>query len=92
MDVVEASNKQWRVNPEPMRAAIARAAAMDREAAGRALDGFWFPTAKAQKSDAWLGGEVQTQSKKMADFFAANGRLIKALDSYTAFISTRFLR
>ncbi len=92
MDVVEATNQQWRKNPDPMRAAIARAANMAAEGSNRALSGFRFPSAADQKTEAWMGARVATYSKEVSDFFAAQGRLIKALDNYDAFVTTRFLR
>lgn len=92
MDVVEAANKQWRINPEPMRAAIARAAQMDQDGANRALTEFSFPSIGEQKSDAWMGAGVATYSKDLAEFFVAQGQLERALDSYDRFVTTRFLR
>ena len=92
MDVVEASNEQWRKNPEPMRAAIARAAQMGVEGASRRLEAFRFPAAEEQKSDAWMGAVVPAYSKDLADFFVAQGQLVEALENYDRFITTRFLR
>ncbi len=92
MDVVEASNEQWRINPQPMRAAIARASQMGEESASRRLEAFRFPAAEEQKTDAWMGQVVSAYSKDLADFLVAQGQLIKALESYDRFITTRFLR
>ncbi len=92
MDVVEASNEQWKNNPAPMRAAIARASQMDEDGAGRRLEAFSFPAAEEQKSDAWLGEAVPAYSKDLADFFVTQGQFVKALDNYDRFITTRFLR
>ena len=92
MDVVQASNVQWRKNPQPMRAAIARGAQMSQEASDRALARFRFPTVQEQKSAAWMGQVLPEYSKKLADFFVAEGQLDEALDSYERFFSTRFLR
>ena len=92
MDVVQASNEQWRKNPQPMRAAIARAARMGQQAADRALAGFRFPTVQEQVSDAWMGRVLPDYSKSLADFFVAEGQLGEALDNYESFFSTRFLR
>ncbi|HKJ52459.1 MAG TPA: ABC transporter substrate-binding protein [Gammaproteobacteria bacterium] len=92
MDILDASNKQWKKNPEPMIKEIARVADMDRMSARRALAGFTFPSALEQKSDAWLGGDVVDYSKELADFFVAEGQLPRALESYDRFITTRFLR
>jgi len=92
MDVVEASNKQWHKNPDPMRAAIARSAGMDLEVSNRTLDNFSFPLAEQQKSATWMGGQISTYSKQLADFFVAQGQLDKSLESYAPYITTRFLR
>ena len=92
MDILDASNRQWRKNPEPMVKEIARVADMDRVSARRALAGFTFPSALEQKSDAWLGGDVVDYSKELADFFVAEGQLPRALENYDRFITTRFLR
>ena len=92
MDVTEATNSQWRQNPDPMRAAIARAADMDPISANRTLDRFSFPSAAEQKSTDWMDQQVADYSKSLADFFVEHGRMKKALDSYDAHITTRFLR
>jgi len=92
MDVVEATNKQWGINPEPMRAAIARAAQMGQAGASRRLEDFSFPTAAQQKSESWMGSVIPTYSKNLADFFVAQGQLGEALANYDRFITTRFLR
>ena len=92
MDILDASNRQWKTNPGPMLKSIARVADMDRASAGRALERFAFPPALEQKSDAWLGGDVVDYSKELADFFVAEGQLQRALESYDRFITTRFLR
>ena len=92
MDVTEAANKQWQKNPDPMRAAIARAAQMEQNSVNRTLEGFTFPSAEEQKSDDWMGAMVSAYSKDLADFFVAQGKLSKALESYDRFVTTRFLR
>ncbi|MEM7565215.1 MAG: ABC transporter substrate-binding protein [Pseudomonadota bacterium] len=50
IDVTNASNEQWKLNPGPMRAAIARAAHMDPAATNRTIAEFQFPSADEQKS------------------------------------------
>ena len=92
MDVTEATNVQWRKDPTPMTAAIARAAGMDPDSARQTLSRFDFPPAAEQKSEAWLGAAVPAYLKEIADFFVAQGRLPEALDSYEPFVTTRFLR
>ncbi len=92
MDVTEATNVQWRKEPAPMTAAIARAAGMDPDSARQALERFEFPPAAEQKSDAWLGARVPAYFKEIAEFFVTQGRLSQSLDSYEPFVTTRFLR
>ncbi len=92
MDVTEATNVQWRKEPAPMTAAIARAAGMDPASVRQTLARFDFPPAAEQKSDAWLGAAVPAYFKEIAEFFVAQGRLPQALDSYEPFVTTRFLR
>ena len=92
MDVIEATNQQWRINPEPMRAAIARAADMDPASSESRADEFRFPSAAEQKTEAWMGALVPAYSKGGRRFFRRPGPAIKALDNYDSFITTRFLR
>ena len=92
MDVTAATNAQFYQNPDPMRAAIARAAGMDRAGSDAALERFAFPDVAAQKSAAWLGGRVSSYSRELAEFLVEQGRARAALDDYDRFVSTRFLR
>ncbi len=92
MDVTEASNAQWRENSALMEAAIAKAAQMDQRSASETLARFSFPSAEEQKSSAWMGELVPEYTRRMAEFFVAQGRLGKSLDNYNRFITTRFLR
>ena len=92
MDITEATNAQWRDNPDPMRAAITRAAAMDPVSVENTMTGFGFPSASEQKSDAWLEGSVGSEVRSLAEFLQQQGVLEMALDDYAPFISTRFLR
>lgn len=89
--VVDAANRQWRANPQPMQRLIARAADMDRGSAAEALQRFHFPPADEQRTEAWMGGRVATYSAELARFFVANGQLEQSLDNYDRFIDTRFL-
>lgn len=94
MDVTEASNSQWKMKPDPMRAGIARVAGMEQAAADDALADFSFPSMAQQKSDAWMGAAVIDYSKAIADFFVTHGRLEKSLQrsDYKSRVITRFLR
>jgi taurine transport system substrate-binding protein len=91
MEVTEAANRQWSVNPDPMLRLIARTAEMDRNSAKNTLRNFRFPLAAEQKSDAWIAGAVSAYSGDIARFFVARGQLEKSLDSYDRFVTTRFL-
>jgi taurine transport system substrate-binding protein len=92
MDVVGAANEQWQLNPDPMRAAIARAAQMDQGVADRALSEFSFLSIEQQKSEAWMGAEVGDYISDLADFLATHGQLGEPLENYDRFVTTRFLR
>jgi taurine transport system substrate-binding protein len=91
MEVTEAANQQWSVNPDPMLRLIARKAEMDRNSASYALQSFQFPLAAEQKSEAWIGGSVSAYSGEIARFFVAQGQLERSLDSYDRFVTSRFL-
>ena len=92
MDVTEASNMQWKSNPEPMRAAIARAAEMELNVAINTLADFHFPSAAEQETSAWMLDLVPDYTRDLAAFFVEYGQFEKALESYDQFITTRFLR
>lgn len=92
MDVTTATNAQWRRNPDPMRAVIARAAGMDRASSDAALARFGFPSVAEQKSDAWLGETVPRYLRELAVFLVKQNRLRKAQEHYDGFVSSRFLR
>lgn len=92
MDVTEATNAQWRQNPDPMRASIARAADMNPMSATTVMQGFEFPSAEEQRSPAWLGEAVAEYARELAEFYVQQGGLPQALDDYAPYITTRFLR
>ena len=92
IDVTNASNEQWKLNPDPMRAAIARAAHMDPAAANQTMAGFQFPSASEQKSEAWLGQWMQQYTADMASFFVEHDQIDTALESYDSYFSNRFVR
>ncbi len=91
VEVTEAANRQWSVNPDPMLRLIARTAEMERNSANNALHGFRFPLAVEQRTDAWMGASVSAYSIDIARFFVSQDQLAKSLDSYDRFVTTRFL-
>ncbi len=91
LQVTDAANQQWSLNPDSMRKSIARTAEMDRGSANHVLSQFHFPLAEEQKTDAWMGAGVSAYSAELARFFVSRGQLDKSLDSYDRFVTTRFL-
>ena len=70
---------------------LARAAGMDPEPAQRFLTDSAFPTVEEQQSAAWMGGGLQAFIREVADFFAEQGQLERALKSYDFAIDPSFL-
>lgn len=82
-------NAQWNDgNPEEMLTVIAQDAGMELEATRAFIGTFAFPSVADQLSDAWLGGNVQTFMKGVADVFVGSGSIASALDSYEAQVNT----
>jgi len=91
MAVTEQANAAYTDNPGQHEETISKAAGMDLDATQTMLAMFSFPTASAQKSEAWMGGTVQAFTKEVADFFVQQGQLDRALDSYDFAIDPSFL-
>ena len=91
MAVTDEANAAYSANPGEHEETIARAAGMDLDATRNMLAMFSFPSAEAQKSEAWMGGTVQAFTKEVADFFVEQGQLDRALESYDFAIDASFL-
>ena len=91
MAVTDEANAAYNANPAEFEETISTAAGMDLAATQTMLGMFSFPSAADQKSDAWMGGTVQAFTKEVADFFAEQGQLDRALDSYDFAIDPSFL-
>ena len=91
MAVTDQANAAFTDNPGPHEETISKAAGMDLDATRTMLAMFSFPSASAQKSEAWMGGTVQAFTKEVADFFVQQGQLDRALDSYDFAIDASFL-
>ena len=91
MAVTDEANAAYSANPGQHEETIARAAGMDLDATRNMLAMFSFPSAEAQKSEAWMGGTVQAFTKEVADFFVEQGQLDRALESYDFAIDASFL-
>ena len=91
MAVTDEANGAYSADPGQHEETIARAAGMDLDATRNMLAMFSFPSAEDQKSEAWMGGTVQSFTKEVADFFVEQGQLDRALESYEFAIDASFL-
>ena len=91
MEVTDQANAAYAADPGKFEETISKAAGMDLAATQSMLGMFSFPSADAQKSDAWLGGTVQAFTKEVADFFVMQGQLERALDSYDFAVDAGYL-
>jgi taurine transport system substrate-binding protein len=91
MEVTDQANAAYNADPAPFVETISTAAGMDLAATEDMLGMFSFPSAEAQKSEAWMGGTVQSFTKEVADFFVQQGQLDSALDSYDFAIDDSYL-
>ena len=92
VDVTEKANAAYAADEKTALPRIARAAGMDEAGAAELISTSRFPSKAEQASQAWLGGTVQKFSKDVADFFVAQKQLDKALDSYDAAITDKFVK
>ena len=92
IDVTDKANAAYAADMNAALPKIAKAAGMDKAGAEKLLSMFSFPSKADQASDAWLGGTVQKFSKSVADFFVAQKQMDKALDSYDAAITDKFVK
>lgn len=82
-------NARWNADqPEEMLEVIAQDSGMELEAARAFIGTFAFPSVADQLSTGWLGGNVQTFMKGVADVFVASGSIAAARDSYDAQVNT----
>ena len=93
MEVTEQANAAYAAaqDREELERIIARAAGMELAAAQAFLADATFPTAEEQKSAAWMGGAVQAYIRDVAEFFAEQGQLERALKSYDFAVDPSFL-
>jgi taurine transport system substrate-binding protein len=91
MQITDEANAAYNADPGPYEETIATAAGMDLAATQNFLGMFSFPSAEDQKSEAWMGGTVQSFTKEVADFFVEQGQLDTALDSYDFAIDASYL-
>ena len=83
LGITAAANAKWNESQdEEMLAALAAESGMDLEAARSAISTMAFPSAEEQLSEKWLGGNVPTFMKGVADVFVEAGSIDSALDTY----------
>ena len=75
-----------------MQSAIAGGLGVPVPEIAKALSQTRFLPAMLQKSDPWLGQAAAEHRKKLADFLVEQGRLMEALEDYSPYVTTRFLR
>lgn len=92
MDITDRANAAYAKDQAAALPKIARAAGMDEAATKNLLSMFSFPSKADQASQAWLGGTVQKFTKQVADFFVQQKQMDKALDSYDASITDKFVK
>jgi len=90
--VTEDMNRRFETEAEAMLPVIAQAAGMDMDGTVETLNRFGFPTMEDQLGPEWMGGGLQTFLKGVADFFAANGNLPAALDSYEGVVNATYMQ
>lgn len=92
LEVTEASNVAYNVNPESAYEIVSKAAGMDVDATIATMKNFGFPSVADQKGQNWFGGGVQAATKGVADVMVAAGGMDSALDDYSKFIDESFLK
>ncbi len=92
MEVTEKANAAYKANPDAAYGIIGQAAGMDTQATKDYMANFGFPSAEDQLGANWLGGGVQEMTKGVADVMVGAGGMDKALDDYSAFVDSNYLK
>jgi len=92
MEVTEKANAAYKANPDAAYGIIGQAAGMDTQATKDYMANFGFPSAEDQLGSNWLGGGVQEMTKGVADVMVGAGGMDKALDDYSAFVDSSYLK
>lgn len=89
LEVTAKANADWAADPsDEMLAKIAAESGMDLDTTRASITTFTFPTVAEQLSEKWLGGNVASFMKGVADVFVEAGSIDAALDSYEGAINT----
>jgi len=90
LSVVDRSTDYFTAHHDESIDTISRLAGVDKEQTEAIIAKFGFPQRDIQISDEWMGRDVITFIKGVADVMEASGELPRALDDYTAFIKPQF--
>ena len=90
LGVTDQANAAYRADPSRYEETIAEGAGMDLETTKWLLATFSFPSGQEQKSSARIPWTVERVAREVAEFFAEQGLLDEALDSYGFAIDDRF--
>ena len=85
-------NTNYTANPSRMIADIAAPLKMTEEAVKASMADFRFYSIAEKTGENWLNGGTQTYLKSLADFFATQGTINRALDSYADYIDPNYLQ
>lgn len=85
-------NASFTVNPARMIPNIANSLDMTEATVSASMERFRFPSVTAKLGTDWLGGEVQTHLKQLANFFVEQGTMNESLDSYSDSVDVSYLQ
>lgn len=93
LKVTADANAQWNKSKDPaMLKVMAKEAGMNEADSKKWVSTMEFPSVDVQLSKQWLGGNVQTFMKGVADVFVTAGNIKKALPSYDSAVNTAPLK
>ncbi|MDO6727687.1 ABC transporter substrate-binding protein [Cognatishimia sp. 1_MG-2023] len=89
LEVTAEANKTWAADQgDELLKVIADEAGLDLAAARAAISTMKMPTVEEQLSGKWLGGNVQTFMKGVAEVFVEAGSIDASLDNYESAVNT----
>lgn len=89
LEVTAEANKTWAADQgDELLKVIADEAGLDLAAARAAINTMKMPTVEEQLSGKWLGGNVQTFMKGVAEVFVEAGSIDASLDNYESAVNT----
>jgi taurine transport system substrate-binding protein len=93
LSVTAEANKKWYADgSDELLQVIANESGMGLEAARSAIATMKMPSVEEQLSEKWLGGNVQTFMKGVAEVFVNAGSIDASLDTYVGAVNTAPLK